>query len=65
MAPDLQRIIQQFTEKKRLAIAISTYDRYGMFGQVSQLPSFGSMKVPDIRQSHLDSIRAVAHKWES
>jgi integrase len=37
------------------SLAISTYDRCGMFGKLYLLPLFDSMKVRDIRQSHLVS----------
>ncbi len=47
-------LFNEFMEKKKPpALAVSTYDRYGMFGKLYLLPSFGSMKVRDIRQGHL------------
>ncbi|MGA7353985.1 MAG: site-specific integrase, partial [Candidatus Cybelea sp.] len=49
-----KELFSEFMEKKKPpALAISTYDRYGIFGKLYLLPSFGSMKIRDIRQGHL------------
>ncbi|MGA7094926.1 MAG: tyrosine-type recombinase/integrase [Candidatus Cybelea sp.] len=56
-------LFSEFMEKKKPpALAISTYDRYGMFGKLYLLPSFASMKVRDVRQGHL--LDAYA-KWRA
>ena len=57
-----KELFSEFMEKKKPpALAISTYDRYGMFGKLYLLPSFGSMKVRDIRQAHLLDAYASWH----
>ena len=58
-----KELFSEFMEKKKPPeLAISTYDRYGMFGRFYLLPSFGSMKVRDIRQGHLVS---AYEKWRA
>jgi integrase len=49
-----KELFSEFMEKKKPpALAISTHDRYGMFGKLYILPAFGAVKVRDIRQGDL------------
>ena len=57
----LSELFTDFMERKKSpALAVSTHERYEMFGRLYICPTLGPMKVRDIRQAHL--VDAYA-KW--
>jgi len=48
-----KQLFSDFMEKKKPVLAVSTHERYEMFGRIYILPTLGDMKVRDLRQAHL------------
>ncbi len=49
----LKQLFSEFMEKKEPILAVSTFERYEMFGRLYILPEFGDRKVRDILQGDL------------
>jgi integrase len=46
-------LLTEFMEKKKVTLAVSTFERYDLFGRLYLEPAFGSLKVRDLRQGIL------------
>lgn len=49
----LKQMLNEFMEKKKLTLAVSTCERYAMLARLYIIPKLGDIKVRDMRQSDL------------
>ena len=49
----LKQLLNEFMEKKKLTLAVSTYERYAMLARLYIIPRLGDIKVRDMRQGDL------------
>jgi hypothetical protein len=49
----LKQLLNEFMEKKKLTLAVSTYERYAMLARLYIIPRLSDIKVRDMRQGDL------------
>jgi hypothetical protein len=55
-------LLTDFMEQKKAVLAVSTFERYELYGRLYLVPAFGSVRARDLRQGHL--LEAYA-KWSA